>query len=79
MYSRFSKIFNVNYGTQQGMEKGAYHTYTDDTKFMINDDSYYKKNLENNYSKLFESQFFSKIKTPEQTKVVQNTIANESR
>ena len=78
MYSRFSKMFTVNYGTQQGLEKGAYHTYTDDTKFTP-PESYYDKKLENNYSKLFDSQFFSKIKSPEQAKVVQNSVANDGR
>lgn len=77
MYSRFSKMFNVNYGTQEGIEKGKYHAYTDSTKYGLNDS--YNKPVQHNYSRLFESQFFQKIKTPEQAKVVQNTVANEAR
>jgi hypothetical protein len=35
--------------------------------------------VDRSFSKLFESQFFEKIKTPEQAKVVQQTIAKDGR
>ena len=79
MYARFlTKTNDKEYGTQRGMESGKYHMYTEDKKYML-DESFCKKEIKSNYSRLFESQFFQKIKVPEQAKVVQNTIANDGR
>ena len=66
------------YGTLQGIEDGLYQASTDRTRYTP-DESLYNKKVDRKFSKLFESQFFEKIKTPEQTKVVQQTIAKEGR
>jgi len=82
MYSRFtnanSPFRTVTYGTQRGIEEGAYHIYTDRARYTPIE-TMYGKIPERNFSKLFESQFFDKIKTPEQAKVVQRTISEEGR
>lgn len=87
MYSRFtnanyyaSQFHNNyrNYGTQKGLEDGLYQIKADRTRYTP-EESLYEKTPARNFSKLFESQFFEKIKTPEQAKVVQQTIAKEGR
>jgi len=52
--------------------------YTDRTRYTPIEATY-DKVPQRNFSKLFESQFFEKIKTPEQTKVVQQTAAEDGR
>ena len=71
-------MFKRNYGTQQSLEDGRFAIISDDTKYTPSDTLYNKPNV-HKYSKLFESQFFNTIKTPEQAKVVQQTVANDGR
>lgn len=71
-------MLSARYGTQKGLENGQYHMYTDRARYTPSE-TMYDKVPQRNFSKLFESQFFEKIKTPEQTKVVQQTIAEEGR
>lgn len=69
---------NSRHGTLKGLEEGAYHIYTDRARYTPAE-AIYDKTPHRNFSKLFESQFFEKIKTPEQAKVVQQTISREGR
>lgn len=66
------------YGTQRGLEEGKYKIYTDSTKYTP-DEALYKQSVERNFSKLFESQFYKTIKTPEQAKLIQQSVANDGR
>jgi hypothetical protein len=70
--------FHRHYGTLQGIEDGLYQASIDRTRYTP-DESLYNKKVDRSFSKLFESQFFEKIKTPEQTKVVQQTVSKEGR
>jgi len=70
--------FHRQYGTLQSIEDGLHQTSIDRTRYTP-DESLYNKKVDRSFSKLFESQFFEKIKTPEQAKVVQQTIAKDGR
>jgi hypothetical protein len=66
------------YSKLSDLYMGNNYLRTDNKKFVVSPDIY-NKEIVNSYKKDFETQFFDKIKVPEQAKFIQRPIAKDGR